>query len=70
MVHPSAELPGSAVVIRPGDRVLVALRDADWRDDDLDRMEAQISAQFPGVRFVVVHGVAALAVQRAEEDTP
>lgn len=50
------------VVLRPGDRVLVTLM-VDPDQDEASMWAAQLSQSFPGVDFVVMGGVAGLAVQ-------
>jgi hypothetical protein len=56
----------SALALRPGDRVLVGLRRDDISKEEAVRVADELGAVFPGVRFVVVAGVAALAGWSAE----
>jgi hypothetical protein len=50
------------VVLRPGDKVLVTLTD-EPQPDDLKQASADLKAAFPGVEFVLMTGVAGIAVQ-------
>lgn len=59
------------LVLQPGDRVILALRDADIEREDAERYEAQLVERHPDVAFTIVAGVVGLAVvpgvQLAEE---
>lgn len=62
MAAPTLAEPAAAtLVIRPGDHVLVALRDVVARDH-AERLKGMLRARFPEVEFSVITGVQALAV--------
>lgn len=50
------------VVLRPGDRVLLAIAD-EPSDDDRRAMLAGLRDSFPGVEFVIATGIAGVLVQ-------
>jgi hypothetical protein len=56
---------GSTVVVRPGDRLVVALHEARIDQQQIAQMTARLSAKLPGVEVTFVPGVAALAVMPA-----
>ena len=59
------------VVLRRGDKVLVAMREEPEPEDGLSYIEA-LHDNFPGVEFVLLGGVAGLALMPGEkkpEDT-
>ena len=64
---PTAETDAvSALVLRPGDRVLVGLSIDVMAREDLQEIVRQLHDRFPGVEFTVVSGVTGLAVQRED----
>ncbi|WP_329521162.1 hypothetical protein [Spirillospora sp. NBC_01491] len=50
------------VVLRPGDRVLIALTE-DAPPEELQEFTAQLRRSFPTVSFTVIGGIAGLGVQ-------
>jgi hypothetical protein len=50
------------IVLRPGDKVLVALVE-DPSPEDAHQLAASLRKSFPRVEFVLVGGIAGLAVQ-------
>ncbi|TYK45165.1 hypothetical protein [Actinomadura decatromicini] len=50
------------IVLRPGDRVLLAIAD-EPSDDDRKAMLAGLRDSFPGVEFVIATGIAGVLVQ-------
>ncbi len=50
------------VVLRPGDRVLVALAD-DPEPELIQQIAAGLRQSFPGVDFTIVSGVAGMCIQ-------
>lgn len=56
MTHPAM------VVLRPGDTVLVTLT-GDPEPEEIKTATEQLRTSFPGVEFVVMSGVAGIAVQ-------
>lgn len=50
------------VLLRPGDRVLIALTE-DVGPDEVQYFTAQLRRSFPKVSFTVIGGVASIAVQ-------
>ncbi|WP_075906287.1 hypothetical protein [Actinomadura sp. CNU-125] len=68
---PMPELAGGGVppmvVLRPGDRVLVALTE-DIPTEDVQAFTAQLRRSFPTVSFVVIGGIAGVAVQAGGDD--
>lgn len=63
-------LPASTppmVLLRPGDRVLIALTE-DLNQEEMQYFTSQLRRSFPAVSFTVVGGVASLAVQPGGED--
>lgn len=61
-----AEAMGSVsppmVVLRPGDRVLIALTE-DASPEELQQFTAGLRRSFPTVSFTVIGGIASIAVQ-------
>jgi hypothetical protein len=55
----------SALVLRPGDKVLVAVADEHLSNERADNMARSLGEHFPDVGFVIIGG-ATIAVQRAE----
>lgn len=51
------------VVLRPGDKVLITLTDEAPEPEALKQIAADLKAAFPGVEFVLMSGVAGIAVQ-------
>lgn len=68
---PMPELAGSTVppmvVLRPGDRVLIALTD-DIPAVEVQAFTAELRRSFPTVSFVVIGGIAGVAVQAGGGD--
>ena len=50
------------VVLRPGDKVLIALTD-DPPGEEITRFTAELRRSFPTVSFTVIGGIAGIAVQ-------
>jgi hypothetical protein len=50
------------VVLRPGDKVLIALTD-DPPGEEITQFTAQLRRSFPTVSFTVIGGIAGVAVQ-------
>lgn len=59
--HPDTTAP-ALVVLRRGDRVLIAMNEDPGHDDLVDWLQG-LTDSFPGVQFVVLGGVAGMAVQ-------
>ena len=55
------------VVLRPGDRVLIALVD-DPPGEEITQFTAQLRRSFPTVSFTVIGGIAGVAVQAGGGD--
>jgi hypothetical protein len=55
------------VVLRPGDRVLIALTD-DPPGEEITAFTAQLRRSFPTVSFTVIGGIAGVAVQAGGGD--
>jgi hypothetical protein len=68
---PMPELGGAQVppmvVLRPGDKVLLALTE-DIPAEEVQAFTAQLRRSFPTVSFTVVGGVAGVAVQAGGDD--
>lgn len=70
-MHPPGPEPGPMpgwvgsppmVVLRPGDKVLIALTD-DPPGEEITEFTAQLRRSFPTVSFTVIGGIAGVAVQ-------
>lgn len=59
------ELPvaSCAVVIRPGDHVLICLHAQDITAQESHELQESLQKRLPGVDFTLVNGVSALAVR-------
>lgn len=56
----------AVIVLRRGDRVLIALNE-DPSEDDAHQYMTGLHAAFPGVEFVVLGGVAGVAIQPGDQ---
>lgn len=63
VVKVRAELD-NAVVVRPGDKLIVGLKEINLQAHDVERAKSYIGGQLPGVEVVVIPGAVALAVYR------
>lgn len=68
MTGPSVEVVlAEALVIRPGDRVLVTLRASDITDEEGDEVREKLRDRFPGADFTLMSGVESLAALRGDQ---
>lgn len=63
-------VPSAAIVLQPGDQVLVAMAQSNLTREQADLMRTQLAGRFPDVEFTFLAGVAALAVQHATQNPP
>lgn len=60
----------TALVVRPGDRVLIALRHMHLELSEAEGMRDELLERFPGVEFSVIGGVEQVVVQRDDTEHP
>lgn len=59
--------PGFAVVVKPGDMVLLCIEETGVRREWLDDMIGQLKEKLPGVQFGFIAGVSGVVVRRENE---
>lgn len=56
-----------ALVVQPGDRVIVALHEVDVPSETIEQMRERLSERHPGAEFTFITGASGLAVARPGE---